>query len=290
MNILLSRQFRYFIKVMETRSLNRAAEELCITRSPLGKIISELEERMDMKLFIRKYNEMIPTMEALTLHRRIKPVYDILTAVESEFDKTQMGSVIDILFDVSIPATLFYHYTEMMKAEGLQVSTRRVDIVAESTASLIITPRTMFISYRNHMLSGDVVRAVMPSQGLYMNEPLSPDENNFIDSEVKSSLPLLCKKGCFPGENFVGYIQHLLKDDYPNLYFMESGDELISMMYQVAAGKGMLLLPECMTETLSIPGIRKRQVPNIKISLTAHYHKKMSTSASIKEILRIVAQ
>ncbi|EBF9036684.1 LysR family transcriptional regulator, partial [Salmonella enterica] len=56
MGIFISKKLKYFIMAMEKRSFASASEALCITRSPLSKAITEIEEHLDGKLFIRKHN------------------------------------------------------------------------------------------------------------------------------------------------------------------------------------------------------------------------------------------
>jgi DNA-binding transcriptional LysR family regulator len=290
MNILLSRQFRYFVKVMETRCLNQAAEELCITRSPLGKIISELERRCGEALFIRKYNELIPTPAALALYRRLKPVYDILATLENEFDKKQAHPTLDIIFDMSVPVVFCHHFAGMLKAEEVTASCRRIDVAAEDVSSLMMNPGAVLISYRTHMLPASTLSMVMPPEGLLMNIPAGLDDQDMLDPEIMGRLPLLRKKDRFSGEGFSGYLQHLLKSRYPELNFQETDDELATMMYRVAAGKALVLMPERMARAFAFPGIRKCQVPDVEISLTVHYHKKLAGSASLKAFLDIIAR
>ncbi|AKE95331.1 LysR family transcriptional regulator [Cronobacter sakazakii] len=77
MNLLISKKLKYFIVCFEAKCINSAAEQLCVTRSPLARVIYEMEEKMGGKLFIRKYNYLEPTELAITLYEKIKPVYDL---------------------------------------------------------------------------------------------------------------------------------------------------------------------------------------------------------------------
>lgn len=46
MDILLSKKMKYFMVTMERRNFSLADDELCITRSPLSKVITEIENRL----------------------------------------------------------------------------------------------------------------------------------------------------------------------------------------------------------------------------------------------------
>jgi len=56
MALLMSKKLKYFIVCFETRCINHAADQLCVTRSPLTRVMYELEEKAGGKLFVRKYN------------------------------------------------------------------------------------------------------------------------------------------------------------------------------------------------------------------------------------------
>lgn len=72
MGIFISKKLKYFIMAMEKRSFASASEALCITRSPLSKAITEIEEHLDGKLFIRKHNDLIPTPLAIEYYKKMQ--------------------------------------------------------------------------------------------------------------------------------------------------------------------------------------------------------------------------
>lgn len=54
MAIFISKQLKYFMTAMEHKSISKAAETLFLTRTPLSKILSDLEQFLDCKLFDRQ--------------------------------------------------------------------------------------------------------------------------------------------------------------------------------------------------------------------------------------------
>ena len=67
MAIFISKQLKYFMTAMEHKSISKAAETLFLTRTPLSKILSDLEQFLDCKLFDRQYNTLVPTQFAWDL-------------------------------------------------------------------------------------------------------------------------------------------------------------------------------------------------------------------------------
>ena len=55
------KELRYFIRVYEEKSINKAATQLFITPQGLSKMIQHLEEDLHTKLFIRSMKGMEPT-------------------------------------------------------------------------------------------------------------------------------------------------------------------------------------------------------------------------------------
>ncbi|WP_029321956.1 LysR family transcriptional regulator [Butyrivibrio sp. AE3004] len=55
------KDIRYFMECYETRSINKAAKDLFITPQGLGKILDKLEQEMQIQLFERTKQGLVPT-------------------------------------------------------------------------------------------------------------------------------------------------------------------------------------------------------------------------------------
>lgn len=54
MDFLINKKLKIFITLMETGSFSIATSVLYITRTPLSRVISDLERELKQRLFIRK--------------------------------------------------------------------------------------------------------------------------------------------------------------------------------------------------------------------------------------------
>ncbi|EEE7724906.1 TPA_asm: LysR family transcriptional regulator, partial [Salmonella enterica subsp. enterica serovar Enteritidis] len=68
MDFLINKKLKIFITLMETGSFSIATSVLYITRTPLSRVISDLERELKQRLFIRKNGTLIPTEFAQTIY------------------------------------------------------------------------------------------------------------------------------------------------------------------------------------------------------------------------------
>ena len=55
------KQIEYIVKIAETGSITKAAEQLFITQSALNQQLLKLEQSLGVKLFMRHKHDMTPT-------------------------------------------------------------------------------------------------------------------------------------------------------------------------------------------------------------------------------------
>ena len=92
------RQLKYFVKIVEQRSMSRASVELNVAQSALSLQISTLETRLRQKLLIRRSTGVSPTQAGQTLY---KHAVAILRQVERAAQDVERSAA-----DVSGPASL----------------------------------------------------------------------------------------------------------------------------------------------------------------------------------------
>lgn len=124
------RQLKYFVKIVEQRSMSRASVELNVAQSALSLQISGLETRLHQKLLIRRSTGVTPTEAGKTLY---KHAVAILRQVERAAQDVERAAA-----EVSGPASL-----------GLPVVVQ--DLLA---IDLLVAARTRLPQVRLHLAEG----------------------------------------------------------------------------------------------------------------------------------------
>ncbi len=102
------RQFKYFLEIVDRRSLSRAAEHLHVAQSALSRQVAELETELGVKLLLRSRNGVATTEAGRVFYEYaqgiLKQIRDAREAVLRSSD-TVVGSVI-VALPQSVAATL----------------------------------------------------------------------------------------------------------------------------------------------------------------------------------------
>lgn len=78
------RQLRYFIKIVETGSMTRAAAELNVSQPALGLQIKKLEENVGLRLLSRHSRGVAPTAGGKYLYEKSKAVVELLAQTRND--------------------------------------------------------------------------------------------------------------------------------------------------------------------------------------------------------------
>ena len=78
------RVLRYFLTVVREERITRAAQVLHITQPTLSRQLSQLEEQMGVKLFIRGTRKISLTNEGVLLRRRAEEILELVDKTERE--------------------------------------------------------------------------------------------------------------------------------------------------------------------------------------------------------------
>ncbi|MES2415943.1 MAG: LysR family transcriptional regulator [Pseudomonadota bacterium] len=86
------RQLKFFNKVMETRNITQAAEQLHIAQPALGTHIRELEAELGAPLLNRHSRGVEPTPAAVLLQARANAIFEILDRTVADINRMATGA------------------------------------------------------------------------------------------------------------------------------------------------------------------------------------------------------
>ncbi|WP_213794883.1 LysR family transcriptional regulator [Klebsiella aerogenes] len=246
MGILLSKKMKYFMVTMERRNFSLAADELCITRSPLSKVITEIENWLGGKLFIRRHNDLEPTSLAWDFYHKCKPLYYKTLSLESEWSSKKTQSLLTFHFDISIPELLFRQLVMIAQVEKIDAKFIRESIDVNDEQQLkyqsnyiMIATRPLRCNYHTEYSSWEGCPLVV-LKSKYV--PQSNQQNMFIWKD---------KHVDYMKEHY----SHILSQSKILPSFIEHDFDIPTLLYAVRSGKGSLLMSQKMAQLYKIDGI-----------------------------------
>lgn len=268
MNLLLSKKMHYFITLMEVRCINEAADRLCITRSPVGKILAELEEFIGSPLFTRKYNILEPTLTAINLYERVKPLYDCICSIESDFSSTSKNNYFELVFDSNIPFPTFQYLTYKLKLNNIQVNCRMIE-PNENVSSFSLRSNIAFFTY-DTILNINNLREIKIGKEMLVLMVQKGAHHGIIDPNEKTTL--LVRKGDIP-RGLISTVLDFMNINKENIVLKESDVGLPELLLQTCASNTMLLVPEYLSLFIGCPLLKKIKIPEAIINKTLYINK-----------------
>lgn len=81
--------YKYFLAVIEERSVSKAAVKLGVSQPTVSYNIHELQRELQTDLFVVERNGAVPLPCALNLYQRLKPAYELLVQIIDDFYQEQ---------------------------------------------------------------------------------------------------------------------------------------------------------------------------------------------------------
>lgn len=115
MSNFIAKKVQYFIQVAQKKSIVHAADDLCITYSPLYKIIKELEKDLGKKLFFKKDNLLELTEFGKHLYEALHPLYQTLDSLESTLFRRKKNYFVTFIVDEQCPDFISHQIISLNK-------------------------------------------------------------------------------------------------------------------------------------------------------------------------------
>ncbi|GAL60006.1 putative LysR family transcriptional regulator [Pseudescherichia vulneris NBRC 102420] len=279
MGVLLAKKMKYFMVTMEVRNFAKAAEALCITRSPLSKAIFELEDYLGGKLFNRTYNSLEPTELAIEYYQKCKPIYEMLVALENECRSGNTESPLMLLFDLSVPELLYQQIVMAMKSENILFNCERY-VVNLSDLEGISRKNSIIISLREIASNADCDIDKWQGDEIVI---CMPNDHNIRQT----------KTDIFIWKDLTtDYIQRsfsqLTKPFIPDINFIEHNLNLTGLLYNVRAGKGCSLLTRKMATMFKVDGITYLPIKDRRPTIHLYHGNQKSVNKFIPQLKNVI--
>lgn len=279
MGVLLAKKMKYFMVTMEVRNFAKAAEALCITRSPLSKAIFELEDYLGGKLFNRTYNSLEPTELAIEYYQKCKPIYEMLVALENECRSGNTESPLMLLFDISVPELLYQQIVMAMKSENILFNCERY-VVNLSDLEGISRKNSIIISLREIASNADCDIDKWQGGEIVI---CMPNDHNIR----KTKTEIFIWK-----DLTTDYIQRsfsqLTKPFIPDINFIEHNLNLTGLLYNVRAGKGCSLLTRKMATMFKVDGITYLPIKDRRPTIHLYHGNQKSVNKFIPQLKNVI--
>lgn len=257
------KQLQYFIAVCEARSFRGAAEKLNISQPPLSIQIKDLEEKLEATLFLRNSHNVVLTKEGEELKSRVASLLTDLCSItktikSNNVEKAIIGTTKTLSFDFIPYFKLFfsdfsdeteiYKHNYTSKELLTELQKENIDFALVSDYQTRDANENSLLIYQEPMI------LVLP-----ISHPCSQHER--VDLNDVTDLPLFWFKQ-YMNPAFYDQCERVFKTlNYPIIRRAELADNL-SMLLEVALGKGMMLLPQSMAQAKVEGVVYKKLIEN----------------------------
>ncbi|MCP2006253.1 UNVERIFIED_ORG: hypothetical protein J2Y78_004907 [Buttiauxella agrestis ATCC 33320] len=234
MSVFISKKLKYFMITMEKKCILKSAEALYITRTPLCKILSDIEQDLGGKLFSKSYNTLEPTELAWHYYYKLLDPYEALMKVESEIKDQYKYRKMKIVFDIGIPEMLFRISCSMIQSEIIdsKIEITREVLHDETLKEHKYDPNILFISLRD----------ISHMNYYKIDKWLSIQYALMARNDYDGTVPIYLWRDSYSGY-FSKKIKELIEEEFPKCNVFEHNLEFYHILYNVSVGKGAVILP-----------------------------------------------
>lgn len=243
------KQLQYFVAVCKERSFRGAAEKLGVSQPPLSVQIKELEEKLEVTLFLRNSHNVVLTKEGEIFKSKATLLLNELCSISKSIksknvEKIILGATKTLCFDF-IPyfkiflsdfsdETEIYKHNYTSKELLHELQKENIDFALVSDYQTRDKNENSLLIYQEPMI------LVLPD-----SHPCSKHER--VNLNDVTDLPLFWFKQ-YLNPSFYEQCERVFKTlTLPLVRRAELQDNL-SMLLEVSLGKGMMLLPQSLTQ------------------------------------------
>ncbi|WP_312229290.1 LysR family transcriptional regulator [Pseudescherichia sp.] len=254
MNLFISNKLKYFIAVMEEGSVSKACQRMHISRTPMSKAISDIEQSLGVPLFIRTKEGMTPSKFGTILYNKIVPYYNDLVKIEHCMYTDDGLPVTRIMCSRNIPRSIISHLSVALSNSNINNEFTLADEIKQDDLSSELHFYDIVIADKN--FTSQYARAEPVSFDIYINSTHAACEKMIRGGEVDIYHD-------FDSDSSVTDLFTRDKIKFRNIKKISDSD-LIDMMYRVNNHHAVIISTDPLLSLLNVDGatVLKRSVIN----------------------------
>ncbi|WP_344960003.1 LysR family transcriptional regulator [Zobellella aerophila] len=236
---------RYFIAVAEELNLTRAAEKLFIAQPPLTRQIKQLEEELEVQLFIRKPRGLELTQGGLYFLQQARNIMDKIDA--TVLATRQIAQLRKTVFSIGFVPSVFYGQLPLMVRRLRRNKNLEIVLHELKTQEQIEALKSGKIDIgfgRVHIEDPDVEQEVLFNEPLIAALPASHPLTGHVPTMAElAGVPMVA----FPagaGPNFADIALGLFHRRGLKVQVIQQVNDLQTALSLVASDMGFALVPE----------------------------------------------
>lgn len=182
MNLFISNKLKYFIAVMEEGSVSKACQRMHISRTPMSKAISDIEQALGIPLFIRTKEGMTPSKFGTILYNKIVPYYNDLVKIEHCMHTDDGLPVTRIMCSRNIPKSIISHLSVALSNNNINNEFTLADEIKQDDLSSELHFYDIVIADKNFL--SQYARAEPVSFDIFINSTSAACEKMIRGGEI----------------------------------------------------------------------------------------------------------
>lgn len=254
MNLFISNKLKYFIAVMEEGSVSKACQRMHISRTPMSKAISDIEQSLGIPLFIKTKEGMTPSKFGTILYNKIVPYYNDLVKIEHCMYTDDGLPVTRIMCSRNVPKSIISHLSVALSNNSINSEFTLADEIKQDDLSSELHFYDIVIADKNY--PSQYARSESVSFDIYINSTPVACENMIRGGEVDVYHD-------FDADSSVTDLFMQDKIKFRNIKKISDSD-LIDMMYRVNNHQAVIISTDPLLSLLKVDDttVLKRSVIN----------------------------
>lgn|GEM_PF-4865191 len=259
MGLFTSIKMKYFMTIIEEGSVAKACEKLHLTRTPVSKVIADIESSINMQLFTRNSTGLQPNSQGIKLYEELLPIYHQLIEVERSYINNKQREMIKILIDDSVPTLVSGFVANHLSFNSHRFDIKYKDIFSDESYDFSLGRYDLILTARKFPDIYTVSDSTTFSISVTIPEQL-------VRRSLKSeSVSLYCigtdGRSIYNNEHF-SWLS-------PENCVESAENDVSNMLLKMSRGQGVAIMPEAMARVYYIPGA---EIVPLKDEILPIYH------------------